>query len=129
MTRRVLITGATGTLGKQVVTAAGAAGHDVRALSRAEQSGADGVRWYRGDLLAGVGLDAALDGVEVVIHCATQATGGKDVDAADNLVAAARRSSVAHVIYVSIVGIDRIPVPYYKIKLRVEQALAAAGLG
>jgi uncharacterized protein YbjT (DUF2867 family) len=30
---------------------------------------------------------------------------------------------------VSIVGIDRIPLPYYRTKLRVEEALAASGLG
>ena len=29
----------------------------------------------------------------------------------------------------SIVGIDRIPLPYYKAKLRVEEALTASGLG
>ena len=29
----------------------------------------------------------------------------------------------------SIVGIDRIPMPYYKAKLKVEEALAASGLG
>ena len=46
-----------------------------------------------------------------------------------NLIAAARRAGVAHLIYVSIVGIDRIPLPYYKTKLRVEEALAASGLG
>ena len=35
----------------------------------------------------------------------------------------------ANIIYVSIVGIDRIPLGYYKSKLRVEEALAASGLG
>jgi uncharacterized protein YbjT (DUF2867 family) len=30
---------------------------------------------------------------------------------------------------VSIVGIDRIPLPYYKTKLRVEQTLEASGIG
>jgi uncharacterized protein YbjT (DUF2867 family) len=32
-------------------------------------------------------------------------------------------------VYVSIVGIDRIPLPYYKTKLRVERALEASGVG
>ena len=44
--------------------------------------------------------------------------------AAENLLGAARRAGVAHIIYVSIVGIDAIPLPYYKTKLRVEEMLA-----
>ena len=47
----------------------------------------------------------------------------------EHLVAAARRAGVGHIVHVSIVGIDRIPLPYYKTKLRVEQALAASGVG
>ena len=48
---------------------------------------------------------------------------------ANNLISAARRAGVDNIIYVSIVGIDRIPMGYYKTKLRVEEALAASGLG
>ncbi|GJJ23082.1 epimerase [Mycolicibacterium mageritense] len=129
MARTVLITGATGTLGHHVVPEATAAGHQVRALSRHERVGYTGVHWHQGDLHAGTGLDAALDGTDVVIHCATQPTGGKDVVAARNLIASARRTGVGHLIYVSIVGIDAIPLPYYKTKLQVEQTLAESGLG
>ena len=46
-----------------------------------------------------------------------------------NLLAAARRAGVRHVVHVSIVGIDQIPLPYYRTKLRVEQALDASGVG
>jgi uncharacterized protein YbjT (DUF2867 family) len=126
MASHVLITGATGTLGRQVLPAALAAHHDVRALSRRDRADGSQVRWCTGDLFAGAGVDDALDGVEVIVHCATQPTGGKDVAAIQNLLAAARRAGVAHLIHVSIVGIDRIPLPYYKTKLRVEQALAAS---
>ena len=44
-------------------------------------------------------------------------------------VSAARRAGTNNIIYVSIVGIDRIPLPYYKTKLRVEEALTASGIG
>lgn len=125
----VLVTGATGTLGHHVVPEATDAGHHVRALSRRTRLGYTGVHWNRGDLHKGVGLDAALDGVDVVVHCATQAAGRKDVAAARHLIAAARRAGVGHLIYVSIVGIDDIPLPYYKAKLAVEEALAASGIG
>lgn len=125
----VLVTGATGKLGRKVVGAATEAGHRVRAMSRREHVGYTGVHWYRADLLAGTGVDAAVDGVDVIVHCATQPTGDKDVTSIQNLVAAARRSGVGHIVHVSIVGIDRIPLPYYRTKLRVEQALEASRVG
>ena len=129
MTRSVLITGATGRLGHRVVPEATAAGHQVRALSRRSHVGYTGVQWAQADLLANTGVDAAVEGVDVVVHCATQGTRGKDVTSTDNLITAARRAGVAHIIYLSIVGIDRIPLPYYQTKLRVERALEASGVG
>jgi len=129
MTRQVLVTGATGTLGHRVVGEATEAGHKVRALSRKSHVGYTGVHWAQGDLLSGEGIDAALDGIDTVIHCATQGTRAKDVVSADNLIAAAQRAKTANIIYVSIAGIDRIPMPYYKVKLRVEEALTASAVG
>lgn len=129
MSRTVLVTGATGTLGHRVVPEAIEARHDVRALSRKCHVGYTGVRWVQADLLTGSGLDAAVDGIEVVVNCATQPTGDKDVTAMRNLVASARRAGVAHIVHVSIVGIDRIPLPYYRTKLRAEQVLDASGIG
>jgi uncharacterized protein YbjT (DUF2867 family) len=129
MARELLVTGATGTLGRELVGAATAAGHHVRAMSRRSHAGYTGVHWSQGDLLTGEGVDAAVDGIEVIVHCATQGTRDKDVASTENLVAAARRAGVAHIVYVSIVGIDRIPLPYYQTKLRVERALESSGVG
>ena len=129
MAREVLVTGATGTLGHRVVCEATEAGHKVRALSRKLRVGYTGVHWARGDLLSGEGIDAALEGIDTVIHCATQGTRAKDVVSATNLISSARRAETANIIYVSIAGIDRIPLPYYKTKLRVEEALTGSGLG
>ncbi|HZA09763.1 SDR family oxidoreductase [Mycobacterium sp.] len=129
MMRRVLVTGGTGTLGRRVVAAAVAAGHDVRALSRHDRTEETKIDWRRGDLFAGVGIDDAVDGVDVVVHCATQFARDKDVVSTRRLIAAAHRAGVKHIIYVSIVGIDRIPLPYYRVKLCVEEALAGSGLG
>jgi uncharacterized protein YbjT (DUF2867 family) len=129
MTRDVLITGATGTLGRKVVGAATEAGHHVRAMSRHSHVGYTGVHWAQGDLLANTGVDVAVDGVDVIVHCATQGTRDKDVASTENLITAARKAGVPHIIYVSIVGIDRIPLPYYKTKLRVERALESSGVG
>jgi uncharacterized protein YbjT (DUF2867 family) len=129
MATRVLVTGATGTLGRKVVGAATAAGHHVRAMSRRSHVGYTGVHWAQGDLLANTSVDAAVDGIDVVVHCATQGTRDKDVASVENLIAAARQAGVEHIVHVSIVGIDRIPLPYYKTKLRVERTLEASGVG
>ena len=61
MARTVLITGATGTLGRKVVGTATAAGHDVRAMSRRSHVGYTGVHWTQADLLADTGIDAAVE--------------------------------------------------------------------
>jgi uncharacterized protein YbjT (DUF2867 family) len=129
MAARVLITGATGTLGRRVLSAALAAGHQVSASSRRDRSDDSAVHWRRCDLLAGAGVDEAVDGVDVIVHCATQGTGDKDVTSMRNLTSAARRAGVGHLVHVSIVGIDRIPLPYYQTKLRVEGVLRDSGVG
>jgi uncharacterized protein YbjT (DUF2867 family) len=129
MAAHVLVTGATGTLGRRVLPAALAAGHRVSALSRRDRTEDSAVHWLRGDLLSGAGIDKALDAVDVVVNCATQPARDRDVASMHNLTSAARREGVRHLVHVSIVGIDRIPLPYYQTKLRVEEALGGAGIG
>jgi uncharacterized protein YbjT (DUF2867 family) len=64
----ILVTGATGNVGRQAVSQLLAAGADVRALTRDPASAAlpEGVEVVRGDLADPVSLDVALDGVESV---------------------------------------------------------------
>ncbi|MFG2678635.1 SDR family oxidoreductase [Streptomyces sp. NPDC048392] len=118
----ILVTGGTGTLGRLVTERLLTAGHEVRVLSRHS-------RPYAVDLReGGSGLDAALAGADAVVHCATTQRGGDERSAA-NLVAAARRAGVAHLVYISIVGVDRVPLGYYRTKLAVERLVEESGLG
>ncbi len=118
----ILVTGGTGTLGRLVAERLRADGHEVRVLSRHAQP-------YAVDLReGGAALDTAVEGVDTVVHCATTPTGG-DEKAAANLIAAARRAGVGHLVYISIVGIDQVPFPYYRIKLAVEKLVEESGLG
>lgn len=117
----ILVTGGTGTLGRLVTERLRADGHEVRVLSRH-------TRPYAVDLREGTGLDAAVTGADVIVHCATTPRGG-DERAAENLIAAARKAGVAHLVYISIVGIDRVPLGYYKTKLAVERLIEESGLG
>ena len=118
----ILVTGGTGTLGRLVTERLRSDGHEVRVLSRHTQP-------YAVDLRkGGAGLEAAVAGVDTIVHCATTQTGG-DEKAAENLVAAARQAGVGHLVYISIVGVDRVPYPYYRTKFAVEKLIEESGLG
>lgn len=132
-TPRILVTGGTGTLGRLVVPQLLAAGAEVRVLSRRPHpdAEADGVRHFAVDLLApdcAAGLDAALADVTTVLHLAGGPRG--DDEATRTLVAAARRAGgVTHLVLISVIGADRMPIGYFRRKLAAEWALSDSGLG
>jgi uncharacterized protein YbjT (DUF2867 family) len=119
---KVLVTGGTGTLGREVVTQLRAKGHTARVMSRKPGSGDD---WVQGDLVTGVGLDRALIGMDAVVHAASAATQPLKLHATDvvgtrRVLAMAREAGVRHAVYISIVGIDGVTYPYYKYKVTAE---------
>ena len=117
----ILVTGGTSGPGRPTVARLRAAGHDVRVLSRTPGDG-----HLIGDLSTGAGLDAALAGVDTVVHLATNRR--KDLPDTERLLAAATAAGVGHLVYISIVGVDRIPYAYYDDKVANEQAIAASGI-
>jgi len=133
---RVLVTGGTGTLGRLVVPLLRDAGRDVRVLSRRRGEAAEGVELVVGDLDAAVGIDRALDGAEVIVHCAGSRKG--DEDKALNLVrAASRNGGIQHLVFISVVGADGVPVTsradrmmfgYFASKLAAERVVGESGL-
>lgn len=118
----ILVTGGSGTLGTPTVALLRAAGHEVRVLSR---TAAPGIQ--RGDLTTGEGVHEALIGVDTVLHLATTA-GSKDVAQARNLVDACLSAGVKHLVFISIVGVDTIPYPYYRAKLASEHVIEESGI-
>ncbi|MFE7190628.1 SDR family oxidoreductase [Kitasatospora sp. NPDC057541] len=122
----VLVTGGTGTLGRHVVPLLRAAGQDVRVLTRNPRPAADGVVYAAGDLLNGEGVDAALAGVEVVLHLAGDAK--HDEATTRTLVAAARRAGVRHLVHISVIAADRVPLGYFRAKHAAERAVAESGI-
>jgi uncharacterized protein YbjT (DUF2867 family) len=136
MTSPILVTGGTGTLGRQVVPRLRDAGRDVRVLSRHGRADEDGIGYLTGDLATGDGVEPAVDGVETILHSAGTAKG--DEVKARHLVEAASRARVRHLVFISVVGADRIPVQsaidramfgYFAAKLAAEQVIAGSGLG
>jgi uncharacterized protein YbjT (DUF2867 family) len=114
----VLVTGGSGVLGRHVVASLRERGDDVRVISRRPGAGT-----HRGDLATGEGVREALDGVELVVHAASNAPSGRtDLRQTQTLLEAARH--VQHLLYISVVGIDAMPYGYYKRKLACERAIA-----
>jgi uncharacterized protein YbjT (DUF2867 family) len=83
------------------------------------------------DVVSGEGLADAVAGVDTVVHAATNPLRGKrtDVGGTRNLVeTVAQDGGLPHLLYVSIVGVDEHPLPYYKAKWAAEQLVEASGL-
>jgi uncharacterized protein YbjT (DUF2867 family) len=136
MTQPILVTGGTGTLGRRLVPRLKQAGCDVRVLTRRGGGDEDGVLYLTGDLATGEGVEAAVDGVGSIIHCAGGNKG--DDELTRNLVrAVASRGGTPHLVYISVVGADRVPVvsrvdramfEYFESKLATERVVAESGL-
>lgn len=119
---RVAVAGGTGVAGREVVATLADRGHEPVVVARSR-----GV-----DLLTGQGLDAALEGVDTVIDVSNIETMGfRKAErffrtAGGNLLRAAERAGVRHHVTLSIVGIDRVPLGYYRAKL-VQEQVARSG--
>ncbi|MFD4690309.1 SDR family oxidoreductase [Streptomyces sp. NPDC058463] len=127
MTSPILVTGGTGTLGRLVVPLLRQAGREVRVLSRHRHESEDeGIAYATGDLLRNEGVESAVDGVEIVLHLAGGPKG--DDEATRNLVRAASRGGVRHLVHISVVGADRVPLGYLRAQLEAERAVTGSGL-
>ncbi len=116
----ILVTGGTGVLGTPTVSLLRAAGHDVRILSRTRGD-------HIGDLTTGTGLIEAFAGIDTVLHLATSA-GTKDGRQTQHAVDAAKAAGVSHFVYISIVGVDVVPYPYYRSKFESEKVIEESGI-
>lgn len=119
---RIAVAGGTGTIGRRLVDALRADGHEVRALSRHSPE-------YRVDLTTGAGLGPALADCDVAIDASNgppapaSKTRAVLVEGSRRLLAAERHAGVSHHVCVSIVGIDDVPLSYYRIKLEQEHVV------
>jgi uncharacterized protein YbjT (DUF2867 family) len=113
----IAVIGGSGTLGSHVVGELRARGHDVRAPSRRAAQ-------FRIDLTTGEGLEHAVDGCEVVVDASNNSSprgaARTLVEGSRRLLAAEQAAGVRHHVCVSIVGCDRVPLGYYRVKVEQE---------
>lgn len=121
---RVAVVGGTGVVGRTCVDALRSAGHDPVVIARST-----GV-----DVVSGDGLDDALSGADSVIDVANVTAIGRRASekyfetATSNLLAAAERARVGHLVALSIVGCDRVDFGYYFGKRRQEDLVESGAV-
>lgn len=129
----VLITGGNGMLGRALTVPLIGAGYTVRVSSRNPRSpkARPDVEWAQASLETGEGLAEAVAGVDVIIHCAT---GGYtramqvDVEGTRRLLEIAKQQRVNHFLYISIIGVDKIPNSFMQAKYEAEQIITASSV-
>ena len=128
--QHILVTGGAGRLGRLVVKQLSTAGYAVRGMSRRARPGDDwpGAEWKQADLKTGAGLSRAVQGMDVVVHLAALGNSMVDFEGTRRLVDAARQAGVSHLVFISIVGIDRVPWAGGKAKLASEDLIEHSGI-
>jgi 2-alkyl-3-oxoalkanoate reductase len=104
---KVLVTGGNGFLGSHVVNALRDAGETVRVLDYSSRGGRSDVERLTADLVTSGNLEAAFDGVDVVVHLAASLRGRTDeiirntVDGSRRLLEAMARTSTRRIVLAS----------------------------
>lgn len=133
--QKVLVIGATGYLGRKILNnLLSETGIDLRAMSRkgAPTDADTQVEWVRGDMLDPASLDAALQGVDVVVSSANgymKETLDADFQGNKNLIDAVARAGVQRFVFLSIVASEHASkVPHFHAKKVAEDLIKAAGI-
>ncbi len=124
----VLVVGATGTLGRQVVRCAIEAGHRVTSFVRSPAKASFLSEWgshiQAGNLMRPASIEDAMEGIDAVIDCATARPGDAlsvrqvDWDGKVALINAARAAQVKQFVFLSLMGAEHeypnVPLMHFK---------------
>jgi nucleoside-diphosphate-sugar epimerase len=133
---KLAITGGTGFVGSHLIDGALAAGHSLKALTRREQPGRDGVEWIHGDLDDRAALERLVDEADAIIHVAgtINAPNAKGFDKGNvqgtlAMLAAATAGGVRRFIHVSSLAAREPKLSLYGAsKARAEELVHGSGL-
>jgi NADH dehydrogenase len=134
----ILVTGASGFVGRHILSALFDAEKDVRSLARDPGKAAEvGGEVIQGDMTDPASLRRAVEGVEAVIHLVAVRQGKEEtfqrvmVQGSSDLLDAAKDAGVRRFVLMSALGTseaNRDLVPYYRAKWDVEQLVKGSGL-
>ena len=128
--KKVLITGATGLLGKSLLKKIDLENFEIIVCSRKKPNNlSTDYLWKSFNLEQPLAID--LSGVDIIFHLASSTQNYSyqtDVNGTSKLLEIAKKHQVKHFIYISIVGVDQLPVKYFKIKKKVEEVIQQAGI-
>jgi uncharacterized protein YbjT (DUF2867 family) len=134
----ILVTGASGFVGRHVVQALLAAGKDVLALVRDPKKGGSlGSELVEGDMTDAASLRRAVEGADAVIHLVAVRQGKEErfqrvmVQGGADLIAAAKEAGIRRFVLMSALGTredTKDLLPYYRAKWDVEQLVQASGI-
>ena len=137
--RKVFVTGGTGYIGRQLIPALFARGHEVRALVRPESLGRApaGVTTVVGNALDASTFASAVNRTDTIVHLVgtphpspAKAAEFERVDLASirASVAAARAAGIAHLVYLSVAQPAPVMRAYVDARRRGEEAIAHGGI-
>lgn len=123
----ILITGGTGLLGKAVCHFLDQAGLSYQVASHQKPTLNGSVFM---DLTTSNGMAEAVRGKNVILHLASDKKHpDNDVHGTERLLDAIRSQGLnVHFIYISIVGVEELPMPYFKQKAQVEKMVMQSGI-
>lgn len=138
----ILVTGATGFIGSEVLRRASDRGWRVRGMSRRpERAGSlarlPHVELFRGDVADPDDLDEALEGVDAVVHLVGIIQPSKrqgfrtvHVEGTRRVIEAAGRAGIARYVHMSALGVEegRVASEYFRTKAEGEEVVRASGL-
>lgn len=123
----ILVTGGTGLLGKAVCALLSKRGIGYAVATHKKPVDGNMVHM---DLTIAEGMDTAILNRKVILHLASDKKHpDNDVSGTKKLLQEIVKLNYnAHFIYISIVGIDELPMPYFRQKLQVEQEIKKSGV-
>ncbi len=127
---RILVTGGTGALGRDIVARLAQTSHTIRITSRQAKPTEAKMEWSQVDFETQTDFSDTLRDVDVIVHCMSNSMRSEkaDVLGTQRFLADVRRTTIKNFIYISIVGADRIPYSYYQHKVMIEKAVQESGV-
>lgn len=133
MNTEILVTGASGNLGTHLLKILDRENMSYQSTTRKkiEINNNNYNKLVFFDIITGEGIEDACRGKQIIFHLASSTKkpyGKGDVWGTKKLVLAAQKNNIEHFIFISIVGIEKVPLNYYRYKLEAEEVIKQSGI-